>query len=83
MEYFIVLFGIRYDKHWRTTAVGVVTGGSGGGKVTLATALRPSPSPIRLRAGESSSIQINNDAPVSSGLGVIMRSGEGIEPPCY
>lgn len=62
MEYFIVLFGIRYDKHWRTTA--------GIANKPLVTGLRPSPSPIRLRAADSS-IQINNDAPVSNGkLGI-------------
>ena len=52
MEYFIVLFGIRYDKHWRTVK-------SSGANRTLH---RASPSPIRLLPPNT--VQMSNEAPV-------------------
>lgn len=55
MEYFIVLFGIRYDKHWRAPPPT---------SKSLVSTFRHSPS--RIHPTSSSSQGINREVPVSN-----------------
>lgn len=65
MEYFIVLFGIRYDKHWRTVKSHKTISAAAAVKVSSPNRLQPPTLPPQgSSSGSTSTVQINNEAPV-------------------
>ena len=55
MEYFIVLFGIRYDSHWRKKQFVAQAHGT--------TGIHPQPSPVRINISNQS-LQIPNQSSI-------------------